>query len=420
MLLIAIVLLLRGGDALHLSPAERATIHHRYDLIGWEVANLPAKWIARLGDLFPWSGSPEEERRLLLDRYLELTVQVREARSELDRAKAASDAGEHMAALEDRMELLQAEQDALRDDVEELLEGTVSRVVAEQGLNLIGDLIWPPVDARLDRTPYLLVTSPRNRIERLEDVLLEPNPTVGTMGVIENQLLEMEDLSAVVVKTGGVATYPTVVPDDADLARLLELTAHEWLHTYLFFHPLGQGMFRGEEMSTLNETLANMFGREVGGLAYEYLTGIRLPGPGSEDSQPEESDESAFSFERFMRGTRLETDELLEHGDIEGAERYMEERRIELNSHGYTVRKINQAWFAFHGTYADSPASVSPIAGELGELRARVSGVGEMVRLVQEVSSYEEFRSMLTELRAEREPEAGDYRPAGAARDLAG
>ena len=107
-----------------------------------------------------------------------------------------------------------------------------------------------------------------------------------------------------------------------------------------------------------------------------------------------------------MRETRLHTDDLLAQGDIEGAERYMEERRLELNSHGYSVRKINQAWFAFHGTYADSPASISPIAGELEELRALVSGVGEMVRVMRGVSSYEEFRALLAERRGETGPGA--------------
>ena len=84
----------------------------------------------------------------------------------------------------------------------------------------------------------------------------------------------------------------------------------------------------------------------------------------------------------------------------------MEERRLGLNSHGYSVRKINQAWFAFHGTYADSPASVSPIAGELEELRALVSGIGEMVRVMRGVSTYEEFHALLSEQRNEAGPGA--------------
>ena len=93
---------------------------------------------------------------------------------------------------------------------------------------------------------------------------------------------------------------------------------------------------------------------------------------------------------------------------------------MELNSHGYDVRKINQAWFAFHGTYADSPASISPIAGELEELRALVPGVGEMVRLMRDVSSYQEFHALLAERREGAEPQvkggSGHADAAGASR----
>ena len=407
LLIAAVVLLLPRGDVLSLTPAERAAVEHRYDLIGWEVSNLPAKWLVRLADLLPWSGDPAGDRRAALSRYLDLTVQIRVARSELESAVAGSPGvGKDTAALEHRVDSLEAEQRSLRDAAEELIEGLVSSVLVEQGLNAAGEFVWPPVDVRLDRTPHLLVTSPRDRIERLESILLKPDVPAYSKDAMESRLLDEEDLSAAVIKTGGVATYPTVIPDDADLERLLELAAHEWLHIYLFFFPLGQGVFREDDIFTLNETLASMFGREAGRLAHERLTGERLPEPPAADGDSEGVDSPGFSFDKFMRETRLHTDDLLAQGDIEGAERYMEERRLELNSHGYSVRKINQAWFAFHGTYADSPASVSPIAGELDELRALVSGVGEMVRVMRGVSSYEEFRALLAERRGETGPGA--------------
>jgi len=47
----------------------------------------------------------------------------------------------------------------------------------------------------------------------------------------------------------------------------------------------------------------------------------------------------------------------------------MEEKRQYLASMGYYIRKLNQAYFAFHGTYGDSPASISPIGAELKQLR---------------------------------------------------
>ena len=97
----------------------------------------------------------------------------------------------------------------------------------------------------------------------------------------------------------------------------------------------------------------------------------------------------------FMRETRQRTDDLLRSGEIVAAEGYMEQRRAELNTHGYRVRKINQAYFAFHGSYGESPSSVSPIARQLFELRTLSADVGEFVRSVRGVSSYEQFKQAL-------------------------
>jgi len=55
-----------------------------------------------------------------------------------------------------------------------------------------------------------------------------------------------------------------------------------------------------------------------------------------------------------MRETRIRVDKLLAQGRIEEAEAYMEERRQEFVAHGYYIRKLNQAYFAFHGAYADT------------------------------------------------------------------
>jgi hypothetical protein len=60
----------------------------------------------------------------------------------------------------------------------------------------------------------------------------------------------------------------------------------------------------------------------------------------------------------------------------------MEERRQYLASNGYYIRKLNQAYFAFYGTYADEPTSVSPIGVELRELRSRSSSVRDFLNRV--------------------------------------
>ena len=60
---------------------------------------------------------------------------------------------------------------------------------------------------------------------------------------------------------------------------------------------------------------------------------------------------------------------MLKAGKIEQAEEFMEQKRQFLATKGYHIRKLNQAYFAFHGAYADRPTSISPIGRELKELR---------------------------------------------------
>jgi hypothetical protein len=74
----------------------------------------------------------------------------------------------------------------------------------------------------------------------------------------------------------------------------------------------------------------------------------------------------------------------------------MEERRQSIVAHGYLIRKINQAFFAFHGTYAASPASISPVAGQLQQLREGSKSLGDFLRTVARFGSYQEFLDYLT------------------------
>jgi hypothetical protein len=350
----------------------------------------------------PWSKTGLEDRKAALERYLVLIEELRAAREQLDRVSASLPrGGDAIASGQAEVDRLVAERDRLRDGVEEYLEAVLSRVVREEGLDA-WVLIWPPVDFRLDQPPRVLVTSPRDRIERRETVLVTPEVSVPSMERIETWLAARYNLSAIVEATGGLATYPTVIPSGYGLLTLLEVAAHEWLHAYLFFYPLGQRYNAGADMTSLNETLADMAGREIGGRAFSIITGKPAPvlepprDPSLDPPRPGE-----FDFFLFMRETRQRTDSLLAAGDIEGAERYMEQRRVELNSHGYAVRKINQAYFAFHGSYGESPSSVSSIAREIYELRTLSGSAGGLVRSMRSVSSYEEFKAMLGQRRAE-------------------
>jgi hypothetical protein len=73
----------------------------------------------------------------------------------------------------------------------------------------------------------------------------------------------------------------------------------------------------------------------------------------------------------------------------------MEERRLFLADHGYFIRRINQAYFAFHGLYADTPASSSPIGPKVEELRRRSSSLGDFIHAAAEVTSEADLDRLL-------------------------
>ena len=186
------------------------------------------------------------------------------------------------------------------------------------------------------------------------------------------------------------------MPSDYSLLPLLEVSAHEWLHAYLIFHPLGRAYWSNGDMTSLNETLANLAGKEIGRTVYNQLTGEdieTLEPPYIPKQDADESEE--FDFREFMYATRNHTDELLENGKIEEAEAYMEDRRKTLVENGHNIRKLNQAFFAFHGLYADGPASTSPLARQMWDLRQQVANAGELVKTLQTISNYDEFLALL-------------------------
>ncbi|MCH8310864.1 MAG: hypothetical protein IIB17_10285, partial [Chloroflexi bacterium] len=80
------------------------------------------------------------------------------------------------------------------------------------------------------------------------------------------------------------------------------------------------------------------------------------------------------------------------------AESYMERRRQIFVANGFPIRKLNQAYFAFNGTYADSAASSSPIAEQLKRYRNAAPDVGTFIKQVAGHSTYQKFLDGLADL----------------------
>ena len=407
LVLLTLAVLGLSSDALSLNPAERVALPYRYSLVRWEAGNLLSKWIHRMGTVLPWSHRSEADRRSDVEEYFRLGADINKLRGELRRAAAQTDqdAAASFERLEADLARLKADRKKLRDRAEEVLEATISSVLADEGVSSWGGFTFPPVDVRLSEPPRLLVTSPRDRIERTHDVLLEPDVSLQIREEMERTLQDDWNLSGLVVGIGGVGTYPAAIVNTFSLNSTVRIASHEWLHNYLFFQPLGRYMFSSSEMRTLNETFADIAGRELGDRVFQMLG--RNPGQpspagsrGSAEVPLLNGDDDAFDFDVEMRKTRRRVDDLLAGGSVEEAESYMEERRKVFVANGFNIRKLNQAYFAFHGTYAESPTSVSPIGDQLHQLRDRMPDLGTFIGKVSGMSSYDKFLETLQRLKA--------------------
>ena len=396
-LAIALAAVLQVTDGVHFNAAEGASVRFRYSLVAWEAGNLLDKWTHRLATFLPWTQRGGPGGRAALDSYLELSREIGRLSYEIDRA-ASVPGHDHevLSALHRDLSSARAARMAVRDDAEELIEATVSAVLSELGLGSYGPVDYPPVDIRLDDPPSVVVTSPRHTISRGDEALVVPRLSVIEREGIEEALLAESDLSTLVSDIGGVATYPAIVRSGFPLRHILQTAAHEWFHHYLVAHltPLGLRTYRSNEMLTINETLADLAGREIGDMAFLRLGGTIDPPP-NPDPAGAEQEEGRFDFSREMRETRLRVDSLLAEGRIEEAETYMEDRRLIFVENGYHLRKINQAYFAFAGTYAEQPQSSDPVGAGMRRLRSSATDLTTFISTISAVSTPEEFAALV-------------------------
>ncbi|MSQ29698.1 MAG: hypothetical protein EXR68_04335 [Dehalococcoidia bacterium] len=196
--------------------------------------------------------------------------------------------------------------------------------------------------------------------------------------------------------SGGVATYPAIVTNDGDYAEIVATASHEWTHHYLSFYPLGRSYFNSRDAETINETVADMVGEEVGGLILERWGDPTRSGP-----RPPTSARSD-DLNATLRTLRTEVDALLAAGKIEEAEARMDAVRGDLVLRGSSIRVINQAFFAWYGTYAARPDSVDPLGAQLYEIRDRTMSLPAFARAIREVTSRADIEALLTRLRAVR------------------
>ena len=368
-----------------------------FSISGWEFGNFFNKWGYSLEQFFIPGKLTQQESVERVEDYLSLAQNASSLEDTINRDKAEGDTSPaDLKSLEAQLAQLKSQEHSLQDQVEAIVEGQISSILTDQGLaktiDFIGkvNFLFPPVDFEFEQEPYVLIISPRDKIELTKTVLLVPDLSLEQMEDMENKVAGI-DMSGLVESVGGVATYPSMITQDVSLQYLLSTVAHEWLHHYFYFHPLGRNYYANSDMASINETAADLGGDEIGQLVYQRY----YAQDGNDTASPATASQPVFDFNKEMRQIRLTVDQMLAQGQVDEAEQYMEQMREYLAQNGYYIRKLNQAYFAFYGTYSDQPGSVSPIGGYLEELRHSSPSLGDFIKRVSGIASYEELLKII-------------------------
>ena len=378
---VALVLLgaVQGSDSF--SNADAALAPHKYSLLRWEASNFMDKWVNKFHNVLPWNSEPSREALIFQAReFFDLIAEIRELEQGTPNEQSAGP-----------LDAFRQRRDDMQTDVEETIESEISSILVQEGFSSRIGVIFPPVDTVFSDSPGALIISLRDRIAQTSSTLMKPGLSGELRGELEEIIYQEEGVSALIVSTGGVATYPSVISISGNLRDALEITAHEWLHHWFFFQPLGQHFWDNADMTTLNETAASIGGELIGDRAFTAMTGEVV----THERSSEPKDPEKFDFEAEMRVTRLTAEEMLADGKIDEAETYMEERRQFLDDNGIYIRKINQAFFAFYGSYATGSASVSPIGDQLDELHDGTESLEEFLKTVGEFDRVEDLADYL-------------------------
>ena len=344
----------------------------------------------------------------LVYEYLRVTGQLIQAESAIEQVYANPDIQDKEATsevLRTQRDKLIAEQARLAPFAEATLQSQVEEALAELGLTAGGQTV-PPLLYHTTSTPLALIISPRDHIEQITNISVLPSLTLDEQIKLEDEVAKSLDVSTLVVPIGGVGVYPTMVMETTDLRWVLDTIAHEWTHNYLTLRPLGIEYAVTPELRTMNETTASISGNEVGTyVVKKYYPELYVPPPSSNASQsstppptPDPNVPPPFDFRAEMHETRVQADNLLAEGKVDEAEAYMEQRRQLFWQNGYLIRKLNQAYFAFHGAYADVPggaAGEDPVGPAVRALREQSSSLADFINTIAWMTSFDQLKQAI-------------------------
>lgn len=383
------------------NQAERVRAFTRdieFDYIEWTLNALGLK----LGQIALKSAGylPTELRKQITLDYMELVSEIKQAEASLHTIYTnpkIENPDIESAELRQNLRELYARRALLGPLAESIIQNQLTEIIIYMDLSL-GNQTIPPVLYHSTPLPLALIVSPRDTIRQDNNISLIPELTVDQQVELEEKVDENLNVSSLVVDIGGIGLYPTMVMQSNNLNFLSEVVAHEWTHNYLTLRPLGINYLTSPELRTMNETAASIAGKEIGRALMERYYPELLPEPELESLPPPPGEEPEFDFRAEMRETRETVDQLLAEERIEEAEDYMEARRIYFWENGYRIRKLNQAYFAFYGAYADQPggaAGEDPVGAGVRVLRAQSPSLAHFLRRISWMTSFEELQEAL-------------------------
>lgn len=382
-----------------LSSLDNISRWDRFNFVNWEISALVERFSSATMGLEHYIDDEKQSEIVLT--YINQIAVVEEL--ERDLLELNSDPNK----TKDSLEILSVQEELERESqrmqnyaqvAESILQNQTERTLVQMGFG-VGGQIFPPVLFKITNLPLNLIISPRDKISTIKSVNLNPGMDSLQKDTLEETIFEQYGLSALVEEVGGVGAYPTMVMRSRSISWLTEVVAHEWFHNYLTFYPLGIRYFNDDAMKTINETTANLAGKEVGRQTMlrfypEYL-GIPIFQFRKPLTVSREGLVKSFNYRQEMRETRQRVDYLLSIDRIEQAESYMESRRAFFWEQGYRIRKINQAYFAFYGAYNDTPgggaAGDDPIGSAVQQMRADNLNLKAFIDEIKRVKSFEEL-----------------------------
>ncbi len=384
------------------------TNQYAFDYLIWEANAIGTKAEAILSNGHTYLDESTQQKIVLdtialINDIQQIEIEIRQIYTDPHESNPDAASAHLQQALAEKRNTLSE----IQPLAEAIVQEQVGTILNEEGFAVLGQT-WPPVMMHMSPLPSLLIISPRDKIDRETAVSLIPGVSVPEQERMETAVYDSLDKSALVVPIGGMGTYPAMIMETGSINWLSEVVAHEWSHHWMDFHPVGLN-YSDPQLRTINETVASTIDQEIRDKVIaryypDFIIPEPLPVKEPAATKPDPDAPPVFDFRTEMAQTRIRVDELLAEGKIDEAEAYMEEQRVRFVENGYPIRKLNQAYFAFYGAYADRPGATGsdPTGPMIQDIRAASPNLRAFMDTMAQVGSFADLETIWKALKEER------------------